>query len=118
LNYWNYKYRDGYTNEGNLIGNTVGRMGRSIQCWLNYWISAHNLLQFTYKHNSVSREFVPEGGAWQDYSIEQNVSFSSGVYLRSRLQYEHISSYPILFSGPRNNLAAVVELGVVTQKRK
>ncbi|MGH9641120.1 MAG: capsule assembly Wzi family protein [Terriglobales bacterium] len=111
LNYWNYTYRDGYTNEGSLIGNTVGRMGRSIQCWVNYWISARDTLQFAYKHSSVSREFVPQGGAWHDYSLRHEVQLRSGFYLRNQLHYEHISRYPILFPGPRNNVTALVEMG-------
>jgi len=118
LNYWNYEYRDGYTNNGNLIGNTVGRMGRLIQCWFNYWFSPRDTLQFSYKHNTVSPDFVPQGGAWQDYSVRNEISFRSGVYLRSQLQYEHISRYPLLFSGPQNNVAAVVELGLLPTRQK
>jgi hypothetical protein len=116
LNYWNYKYRDGYTNSGNLIGNTVGRMGRSIQCWVNYWVSPRNVVQFTYRHNTVSRDFVPQGGAWQDYSVQNNMTLRSGIYVRSRLLVEHISRYPLLFSGSRNNLAVVLEFGFLPQK--
>jgi Capsule assembly protein Wzi len=111
LNYWNYKYRDGYTHNGNLIGNTVGRMGRSLQCWSNYWISPRQILHFTYKHNSVSPDFVPGGGVWQDYGAGHEINLQSGFYLKSQIQYEHISRYPLLFSGPRHNLAAVIELG-------
>jgi len=118
LNYWNYRYRDGYTHNGNLIGDTVGRMGRSFQCRFNYWISARNNIQFTYKHNTVSRDFVPHGGAWQDYSVRSEISLRSGFYLKSQLQYEHISRYPLLFLGPRNNVAAVIELGMIPQKHK
>lgn len=117
LNYWNHKYRDGYTNNGNLIGHTVGRMGRSFQCWSNYWFSAQNALQFTYKHNTVSREFIPQGGAWQDYSLQSNTTFRSGIYLKSRVQYEHLSRYPLLFSGPRNNISVVLEVGFLSPKR-
>src|SRR5579859_5719651 len=118
LNYWNHEYKDGYTNSGNLIGNTVGRMGRAFQFWFNYWFSARNTLQFAYKHNTVSPDFVPHGGAWQDYSLRSEMSSRSGFYVRSQLQYEHISSYPLLFSGAHNNLTAVVELGLIPQKLK
>jgi len=31
--------------------------------------NAENTLQFIYKHNTVSSVFVPQGGAWQDYSL-------------------------------------------------
>lgn len=118
LNYWNYEYRDGYTNNGNLIGNTVGRMGRAIQCWWTYWISPQNTLQFSYKHSSVSPDFVPKGGYWQDYSVRQEWQLGSGFYIKSQAQYEHISSYPLLFRGPVNNVTAMVELGAVPRRRK
>lgn len=111
LNYWNYTYRDGYTSGGNLIGNTVGRMGQSIQCWFNYWISPRNTLQFSFRHSTVSRIFVPGGGAWQDYSFRHEWATKSGVYLQSRLQYEHISSYPLLFPGAQDNVTAAIEVG-------
>ncbi len=118
LNYWNYTYRDGYTSNGNLIGNTVGRMGQSIQGWFNYWVSPRNSLQFTFKHNTVSQHFVPRGGAWQDYGLRQEVGFRSGFYLKSQLQYEHISRYPLLFPGPQSNITAVVEMGFVPPHSK
>jgi len=107
-----------YTNNGNLIGNTVGRMGRSIQYWFNYWISPRNTMQFTYKHNTVSQDFVPQGGAWQDYGLRHEIELRSGVYVKSQLQYEHISRYPLLFSHPQSNITAVVELGFVPHKLK
>jgi membrane-associated phospholipid phosphatase len=118
LNYWNSTYRDGYTNNGNLIGNTVGRMGRAIQFWFTYWISPQNTLQFTCKHNTVNQRFVPQGGAWQDYSLRHELYLHSGLYVKSQLQYEYISRYPLLFPGPQRNVTAIVELGFVPRKSK
>lgn len=118
LNYWNHTYRDGYTNSGNLLGNTVGRMGRAIQVWSTYWISPQSTLQFTYKHSTVSPDFIPAGGAWQDYSVRHETRLPSGLYLKSQLQYEHISRYELLFSGPQNNVSAMIEIGLVPHKAK
>jgi membrane-associated phospholipid phosphatase len=118
LNYWNHIYRDGYTNSGNLVGNTVGRMGRAIQLWSTYWISAQSTLQFSYRHSTVSPDFIPQGGAWQDYSVRHELRLASGLYVKSELQYEHISRYALLFSGPQNNLAAIVELGLLPNKTR
>ncbi|MGB9202698.1 MAG: SLBB domain-containing protein [Terriglobales bacterium] len=108
----------GYTNNGNLIGNTVGRMGRLIQFWFTYWISPQNTLQFTYKHSTVNRRFVPQGGAWQDYSLRHEMYLHSGLYVKSQLQYENISRYPLLFPGPQRSVTAIVELGFVPHKSK
>ena len=93
-------------------------MGRTIQSWLTYWISPQSTLQFTYKHNSVSRDFVPQGGFWQDYGVRHEIYFDSGLTLKSQVQLEHISRYPLLFPGPQNNLTAVVELGFLPHKAK
>jgi hypothetical protein len=117
LNYYNSQYRDGYTNDGFLIGNAVGRMGRAYQGWLTYWISSRNNLQITYKNNSVDPAFIPGGGAWQDYSIKSEFYFRSGIYLKNQLQYENISHFPILFKGPQRNVTAILEFGFAPESK-
>jgi len=111
LNYWNSQYRDGFTNDGNLIGNTVGREGRAIQLWSTYWISPRDTVQFVYKHSTVDKAFIPGGGAWQDYGVRSEITLKSGLYAKALVQYEHISRYPILFSGVQRNFTTSLELG-------
>jgi membrane-associated phospholipid phosphatase len=111
FNYFNGNYHDGYTNDGYLIGNAVGRDGTTIQGWLTYWLSERNYLQLVYKNNSVSKEMLPGGGAWQDYALKSEIHLHSGLYVKSEVQYEHISTYPILFTSPQNNVSAILELG-------
>lgn len=118
LNYWNSNYHDGYTSGGNLIGNVVGRDGRAYQGWLTYWVSSTNTLQFNYKNNFVDPAFIPGGGAWQDYSLSNSYYSNSGFYVKSQLQYEHISHYPILFRGVQRNFTAIVEMGFTPGARR
>ena len=118
FNYWNLNYPDGYTNGGNLIGNSVGRMGRAFQGWLTYWFSPRNSLQFFYKNSSVAAEFIPGGGAWQDYSVRNEMHLRSGFYMKTELQYEHISRYPVLFSGSQRNITAILEVGFSPKRMK
>ena len=117
FNYWNQNYGDGNTNYGYLIGNTVGRDGRAIQSWLTYWISASDTLQVNYKHSTVSSGFVPGGGAWQDYSVQNELILKNGLYVKGEVQYEHISSFPLLFNGPQNNISAILEVGFHPEKK-
>jgi hypothetical protein len=118
FNYWNFNYRDGYTNGGNIIGNAVGRDGRAFEAWLTYWLSARNNVQFLYKKSSVGADFMPGGGAWQDFSVISQIYLPSGFYAKTEIQYEQISHYPILFNGPENNLTAILELGFSPRERK
>jgi Capsule assembly protein Wzi len=89
----------------------VGRDGRAIQSWFTYWLSPRNTLQFIYKHSTVAQDFVPGGGAWQDYSVRNETHLRSGFYMKTELQYEHVSRYTLLFNGPQNNFTAIVEAG-------
>lgn len=118
LTYWNFGYREGYTNKGYLLGNVVGRLGEDYQVWLTYTFSPRNTLRFVYKNSGVGSAFIPGGGAWQDYGVENQVYLKSGLYWKTEVQYEHISHYPILFNGPQNNVAAILELGFSPDSRK
>jgi len=118
FNYWNFNYPDGNTNNHNLIGNIVGRDGRTIQSWLTYWFSPRNTLQLIYRHNSVSSDFIPGGGAWQDYALQNSMYLRNGFYVRSELQFEHISRYPLLFSGVQQNVTAILEVGFIPERKK
>lgn len=118
LNYWNQDYRDGYTNNGGLLGNTVGRDGRGLQAWTRWWISPTNTFDFTWKQSKVLGDYVPGGASWQDVRADYGKTLASGAYFKALLQVEHIEKYPLLFSGPRNNVTASVELGFLPAWRK
>jgi hypothetical protein len=110
FNYWNQNYRDGYTNGGNLLGNSVGRDGKSGEAWLTYWLSPQSNVQVLYRNSSVAAEFMPGGGAWQDYQVRSEMRLSSGLLLKTELQYEHISKFPVLFTGPQRNFTVIAEV--------
>lgn len=118
FNYWNQSYHDGYTNGGFLIGNSVGRDGRAFQGWLTYWLSASSNLQAYFKNSSVAAEFMPGGGAWQDYAVRAEIHLRSRIYFKTDLQYEHISRYPVLFDGPQSNFTAILEVGLDPRERE
>lgn len=111
LNYWNQDYRDGYTNFGGLLGNVVGREGKTLQAWSRWWISPRHTLDLSWKQTKVLGEYVPGGANWQDISATHSITFSSGAYLKTLVQIEHIAKYPLLFSGPQNNVIASFEIG-------
>jgi hypothetical protein len=111
LNYWNGEFRDGYTNRGFLLGNTIGREGRSLQFWTTYTVSPLHTIHFSFKDSEVSGQFVPGGGRWHDYAVRHEIYLRSGVYVRSVLQLENIHRLPLLLTGSKRNVAASVELG-------
>ena len=117
LNYWNYVYRDGWTNDGQLMGNTVGRQGRTFRGWTTFHFSALHEIQFSFTDHQVPH-LVPGGGSWQDYTASHEIHFQSGLYVKSMVQFEHIQHYPILFHGQVNNVSASIEFGALLKGAK
>jgi membrane-associated phospholipid phosphatase len=117
FNYWNETYHEGNTNDGFLMGNTVGRDGRQILCWTTYSFSSREMLQFIYEHNTVAADFMPRGAAWQDYTLRSEVYLRSGLYVKSKLQYENITRYPLLYARPQKNVSATIEVGFLPERK-
>ncbi|HEX6806207.1 MAG TPA: capsule assembly Wzi family protein [Terriglobales bacterium] len=88
------RYRSGYTNDGDLMGNWIGRAGRGGQAWLTYSWSPRTRFQFSYRLQEVSRQFL-EGGRAADYSISADVAIRPALALQAFAQYEQWS-FPLL----------------------
>jgi hypothetical protein len=71
-NYWNSSYRDGYTNKGLLIGDTVGRAGVQWQLWSTYWISPRKKIEVSFRDHYLSPEFLKGGGTQSTFRASSN----------------------------------------------
>ena len=111
INYYDSSYRDGYTNFGELMGNTVGRMGRVFQGSSTFHLSALDDIQFTFRDHQEDPHYIPGGALWRDYQLNHEIHFRAGFYAKTMVQFEQIQHFPVLFSGRVNNVAASVELG-------
>jgi membrane-associated phospholipid phosphatase len=113
--YYNGTWRSGYTNNGLLIGNWVGRGGQGAQAWSNYWFSSRNRVQFNFRHQKVSQEFIPGGGSLTDlgvrgdYWVRPHLSFSASV------QYERWL-FPAIQSNSSRNVSASLEIRYQPEK--
>jgi hypothetical protein len=102
------RYRSGYTNDGNIIGNWIGRAGRGGQAWLTYSFSPRSQLQFGYRLQEVSHQFL-EGGRATDFSAAAEVALPRGVSISGFSQYERWR-FPILAPGIQSDVSAGVQL--------
>ena len=103
------RYRDGYTNDGNILGSWIGRAGRGGQGWLTYWFSPRSTLQFGYRYQKVDRDFL-EGGHLDDFSVRPQVMLlSSNLNLSGNVQFEHWY-FPLLSTSGRSNVTAQLQL--------
>ena len=102
------RFRDGYTNNGNLLASWIGRAGRGGQGWLTYWLSPRSTLQFGYRYQKVDRDFL-EGGHVDDFSIRPQFMLLNDLALSGLLQYEHWY-FPLLSTLGKSNTTAQLQL--------
>lgn len=89
-NYWKEDYRDGYTNKGLLIGDTMGRAGVTWQAWSTYWISPRNKVQVNYRNQYTSPQFLKGGGTQNDIRTTSNFVLKRNLEVELGVQSERI----------------------------
>jgi membrane-associated phospholipid phosphatase len=119
--YWEETYRSGYTNDGNLIGSWIGRQGQGAQAWATYWFTPRTKLQFDYRHQKVSKEFVPSGGTISDVGVLADLWSSSMFSVTTSFQYEKWD-FPVLSATRQTDLTSSIQFtfwptGIQSTKR-
>ncbi|MBV9181551.1 MAG: phosphatase PAP2 family protein [Acidobacteria bacterium] len=102
------RFLAGYTNNGTLLGSWIGRAGRGGQGWLTYSFSARSNLQFGYRLQEVSKDFIA-GGRLADYFCKTNLKLGANVDAAGAIQYEQWR-FPVLASNQQSNLSASFQL--------
>lgn len=56
--YWEYIEKQGYTNQGQLFGDWVGREDKGGQAWLTYHFSGNEWAQASWRHQKAAKDFI------------------------------------------------------------
>jgi hypothetical protein len=107
--YWEGQYRNGYTNQGNLLGNWVGREGKGGQAWLTYWLNPRESLQLSYRRAKVAAGFMPGGTTQNDFSMRVVKRLKPDLELTAFAQYEAWKA-PLLATDRTSNFVSYAQL--------
>ena len=107
--YHNDRFLSGYTNDGNLIGSWIGREGQGAQAWATYWLNPKNKVQFNFRHQKVSQQYIPGGGTLADLGVSADYWVRANLGISAKVQYERWL-FPVTQPNQSKNVAATVEL--------
>jgi len=108
--YSNGRYPSGsYTNDGNLLGNWMGRQSQGVQAWSNYRFSPRSFIQASFRHQKVSQQYMPGGGTLTDVSLGANFWLRDDLSVSGTIQYESWL-YPIITPGAQTNVTTSLQL--------
>jgi len=107
--YWDATWITGFQNANHLMGSWMGRQGQGAQAWTTYWFTPRNKLQFGYRHQKVSHEFIPAGGTLTDASVRAEFWLRSSFSLSASVQYE-VWDFPVIAAASQSNVTSSMRL--------
>jgi len=68
--YWETIQRQGYTNQGQLFGDWIGREDKGGQGWITYHLSGNEWLQVGVRNQKAAKDFIPGGTTLNDINFQ------------------------------------------------
>ena len=68
--YWEVIQRQGYTNQGQLFGDWIGREDKGSQAWITYHLSGNEWIQAGLRNQKASKDFIPGGTTLNDINFQ------------------------------------------------
>lgn len=107
--YWDAAWITGFQNARHLMGSWMGRQGQGAQAWTTYWFTPRNKLQFGFRHQKVSQQFIPNGGTLADANVRLELWPRSSFSVSAFVQYE-MWNFPVIATGRQSNVTSAVQL--------
>ncbi len=107
--YYETVQRQGYTNEGNIFGDWIGRESKGGQAWLTDNLSPSEMVQLSYRNAKAAKDFIPGGTTQNLFTVRAVKKIRPQVELDGWLQYERWKA-PIYKTGGQTDVTTTVQL--------
>lgn len=86
--YWEGIERQGYTNNGQMFGDWIGREGKGGQAWLTYHLSGNEWIELSARNQKVAKDFVPGGTTLNDIRLQAVKRIHRDLEVNGSIAYE------------------------------
>jgi hypothetical protein len=107
--YWEVIQLQGYTNNGFIMGDWIGREAKGGQAWLTYNLSGNEWVQLEYLNKKTPFNFIPGGTTQNQFKASIVKRLGKEVELNSWVQYEGWKA-PVYKPGLQKNTSIAFEL--------
>lgn len=109
FNYWEVIQKEGYTNQGNIMGDWIGREAKGGQAWLTYHLSGNEWIQLEYLNKKTPKDFAPGGTTQNQFKANVQKRFGPETELNAWVQYEGWKA-PIYKTGLQQDTVVGIQL--------
>jgi hypothetical protein len=86
--YWEGIQRQGYTNNGQLFGDWVGREDKGGQAWLTYHLSGNEWIEAGFRNQKAAKDFIPGGTTLNDINFQVVKRIGKDFEVNGNFAYE------------------------------
>jgi hypothetical protein len=107
--YWEVLQRQGYTNNGQMFGDWIGREGKGGQGWITYHLSGNEQIQVGLRNQKVAKDFIPGGTTLNDLNVQVVKRVRKDLEIKGAFSFEHWKA-PIYLPGQKTVTTMTVQL--------
>ena len=96
--YYEAVQRQGYTNQGQLFGDWVGREDKGGQAWITYHLSGNEWFQLGLRTQKAAKDFIPGGTTLDDLNFNVVKRVGRDFEINGNFTYERYKA-PIYLPG-------------------
>lgn len=114
--YWEYVQKSGYTNNGQIFGDWVGREGKAGQIWATYHLSGNEWIEASWRHHKNAKDFIQYGTTLNDLDLQMVKRIKHDFEINASFKLEHWKA-PIYLPGTQTVTSTTVQLTWFPQRK-
>jgi hypothetical protein len=114
--YYETIQKQGYTNQGQLFGDWIGREDKGGQGWITYHLSGNEWLQIGLRNQKAAKDFIPGGTTLNDISFQVVKRIGKDFEINGNFAYERWKA-PIYLSGQQTVTTTTIQLTWFPQRK-
>jgi hypothetical protein len=107
--YWETIERQGYTNQGQIFGDWMGREDKGGQAWLTYHLSGNEMIQLGARNQKADKDYIAGGTTLNDVNLQVIKRIRNDLEINGNFVVEHWKA-PIYLAGPQTVTATTIQL--------
>ena len=101
--------KQGYTNQGQLFGDWIGREDKGGQAWITYHLSGNEWIQAGFRHQKAAKDFIPGGTTINDFNVQVVKRIGADFEVNGNFAFEHWKA-PIYLPGEQTVTTTNIQL--------
>ena len=108
--------RQGYTNQGQLFGDWIGREDKGGQAWLTYHLSGNEWFRVSARNQKAAKDFIPGGTTLNDIGFQAVKRIGKDLEIDGAFTVEHYKA-PIYLPGTQTVTTTNIRLTWYPQRK-